>query len=307
VSPEEQGRRLDLLLVSHWPGRSRAWLQRLVREGRVLVNGARVKSGHRVEEGQEIELREPPPEPSRVLPEDLPLTVRLETERYLVVDKPAGMVVHPAAGHRRGTLVAALLHRYPRLSQEGGPDRPGIVHRLDRDTSGLLLVARDDRTHRLLAEQFRERRVRKRYVALVWGRMREQSGVVEGPVGRDPHHRTRMAVRGARARQARTDWTVRASFPGFSYLHVDLRTGRTHQIRVHLSSLGHPIVGDDTYGGRRWRGMLDPVKRKAVREFRRLALHAARLEFLDPDTGQSVEVGSPLPAEMSSLLEVLRQ
>jgi 23S rRNA pseudouridine1911/1915/1917 synthase len=279
----------------------------MVREGRALLDGQRVKTGLRLEEGQEVELRPPPPAPSTVEPEDLPLRVRLETERYLVVDKPAGMVVHPAAGHRQGTLVAALLHRYSRLSGEGGTDRPGIVHRLDRDTSGLLVVARDDRSHRHLAEQFRRRSVRKRYVALVWGRPREREGVIDRPVGRDPARRSRMAAGGLRSRPAETRWRVRESLPGFSLLDVDLRTGRTHQIRVHLSSEGFPIVGDASYGGRRWRGLRDPISRKAVREFRRVALHAAHLAFDDPESGERVAVDSPLPRDMASLLEVLRR
>jgi 23S rRNA pseudouridine1911/1915/1917 synthase len=306
VLPEEAGQRLDHLLVGHWPGRSRSWLQRLVREGRALLDGERVKTGARLEAGQEVELHLPPPTPSTVEPEDLPLRILRETESYLVVDKPAGMVVHPAAGHREGTLVAALLHRYSRLSREGGPDRPGIVHRLDKDTSGLLLVARDDRAHRRLAEQFRERTVRKRYVALVWGRLRENEGLIDRPVGRDPARRSRMAAGGLRPRPAETRWRRRESYPGFSLLDVDIRTGRTHQIRVHLSAVGYPIVGDASYGGRRWRGLRDPAVRKAVREFRRLALHAVHLQFDDPVTGERVAVDSPLPAEMSRLIEVIR-
>jgi 23S rRNA pseudouridine1911/1915/1917 synthase len=242
-----------------------------------------------------------------VLPEDLPLEVRLETARYLVVDKPAGMVVHPSPGHRTGTLVAAILHRYPRLSGVGGGERPGIVHRLDRQTSGLLIVARDDAAHRHLADQFRDRSVRKLYRALVWGRPREGSGEVDRPVGRDPVNRTRMSVRGKRSRLARTSWRVRETMPGFALLDVTPATGRTHQIRVHLSALGYPIVGDEDYGGRRWRGMVDPVKRKAVRQFHRLALHASRLAFDDPDTGRRVTVSSPIPREFSLLLEVLRR
>lgn len=306
VLPGEAGDRLDHLLVRHWPERSRSWLQRQVREGRALIDGGRVKTGARLEEGQEVELRLPPPAPSAVTPEDLPVRVLRETESYLVVEKPAGMVVHPAAGHRQGTLVAALLHRYERLSREGGPDRPGIVHRLDKDTSGLLVVARDDRSHHNLAEQFRRRTVRKRYVALVWGRLREPEGLIDRPVGRDPARRSRMAAGGLRPRPAETRWRLRESFPGFSLLDVDIRTGRTHQIRVHLSALGYPIVGDGSYGGRRWRGLRDPRVRKAVREFRRLGLHAAHLRFDDPETGERVVVDSPLPADMAALIEVLR-
>lgn len=307
VEPEEAGQRLDHLLVRLQPGQSRSRLQRLIREGQVLVQGRQVKTGYPVETGEMIELHFPPPEPPGVPPEDLPLKVRLETKRFLVVDKPAGMVVHPAPGHRTGTLVAALLHHHPHLSGVGGSERPGIVHRLDRQTSGLLIVARDDVAHRHLADQFRRRSVRKLYRALVWGRPREGSGEVDRPVGRDPVHRTRMSVRGTRARSARTAWRVRETMPGFALLDVQLATGRTHQIRVHLSSLGFPVVGDEDYGGRRWRGMVDPVKRKAVRQFHRLALHASCLTFDDPETERRITVSSPLPREFSALLEVLRR
>jgi 23S rRNA pseudouridine1911/1915/1917 synthase len=307
VTSEETGRRLDHLLVAHHPDRSRSQLQRLIREGLVLAAGARVKAGYAVEEGDLLEMRLPAPVPSRVEPEDLPLAVVLEKDGFLVVDKPAGMVVHPSAGHRRGTLVAALLHRYGRLSLGGGADRPGIVHRLDRNTSGLIVVARDERTHRALADQFRQRSVSKFYQALVWGRPREDSGTVERPVGRDPARRTRMAVGGLRARSARTNWRVRETMPGFAFLDVDLHTGRTHQIRVHLSSIGYPVVGDETYGGRRWRGVTDPLRRKALRSFDRLALHAARLEFEDPSTGDRLRVSASLPEDIRRLLVALRR
>lgn len=229
-------------------------------------------------------------------------------DALVVVDKAPGMAVHAGAGLREGTLVNALLGRGISLAATGAPDRPGIVHRLDRGTSGVMVVARTDAAHAALARQFAERRVDKRYLALVWGRPAEREGTIERAIGRSRSQPTRMAVRGVRgsARPARSLWRTVEEFPGFALLEVRPETGRTHQIRVHLQSIGHPIVGDATYGGPAWKGLQDPAKRKAVRALERPALHAAELAFDHPDDGRRVAFRAPLPDDLAALLDALR-
>jgi len=227
----------------------------------------------------------------------------------VVVDKPAGLVVHPGHGRRTGTLVNALLGRGTSLAPAGGAERPGIVHRLDAGTSGVIVVAKTDRAHRGLSNAFALRQVDKRYLALVWGHPDPPSGTIERGIGRSRNHPVKMAVRSTRgrARPALSHYRTLESMPGFAFLEVLPRTGRTHQIRVHLQSIHHPLVGDDRYGGRAWRGVQDPLKRKAIREFDRLGLHAADLAFDHPASGQRVRFSSPLPDLYQRLLEVLRK
>jgi 23S rRNA pseudouridine1911/1915/1917 synthase len=255
-----------------------------------------------------IHVEVPAPPPDRPDAEEIPFDIVYQDDDLLVVDKPAGLTVHPGHGCPTGTLVNGLLGRGVRLASIGGPDRPGIVHRLDRDTSGLLVVAKTDSAHHGLSRAFAEREVNKRYRALVWGHPRPPEGVIEQDIGRSRINPTKMAVRSTRGRRrwARTAYSTLESVPGFSLLDVDLTTGRTHQIRVHLESIHHPIVGDERYGGRAWRGVQDPLKRKALREFRHLALHAAKLSFRHPVRGERMRFRSSLPQRIEDLLVVLR-
>jgi 23S rRNA pseudouridine1911/1915/1917 synthase len=300
------GRRLDVWLATKLPDLSRARLQALVADGRVFVDGGPSRSSLRLRPGQEVVVLVPAPTPAAPEPEDIPLHVVHEDAQLLVVDKPAGLVVHPAAGARGGTLVNALLRHVADLSGVGGVLRPGIVHRLDRGTSGLLVVAKDDATHRALARQFAGRTVLKEYLALVHGVPARREGQVDRPIGRDPVHRKRMSVSAPRGREARSSWTVVEAFDGASLLRVRIHTGRTHQIRVHLASLGHPVAGDATYGGTRTPSSRRREARAALASLARPALHAARLAFTHPATGAPVDLSSPLPADLAAVLQLLR-
>ena len=265
-------------------------------------------ASYRVCEGDSIHLYVPPPRPSDLAAEPAALNILHEDDDILVVDKPAGLVVHPAPGHPSGTLVNALLYHCRSLSGIGGEERPGIVHRLDKDTSGLLLVAKHDRSHRHLSLQLKSRKMQRRYQALVHGRMPEQEGTIDAPVGRHPTQRKKMAVlmRGG-GRAARTHYRVLDAWSVLSLLELSLETGRTHQIRVHLASLGHPVLGDVTYGpgARRWPGK--PDLEQVMRSFPRQALHAAQVRFQHPTHGTGMTFSSPLPADMADLLTRLRR
>lgn len=298
VAPEEAGQRLDRYLAARLPDLSRTRIQELIEEGCVRLRGARAKRAHRVAPGETIEVEAVPRAPLEAAPEDIPLTVLYEDDDILVVDKPAGMAVHAGAGSARGTLVNALLHRFRELSTVGGPFRPGIVHRLDKSTSGALVVARNDAAHRRLAEQFRARTVSKKYVALLHGRLAKESGTVGLRVARDLRRRTRMTTRRAAGREARTDWRVLGRLDGFTLVEAYLRTGRTHQIRVHFSALGHPVVGDTLYGAPRRVRAGSQTLPVLGRNF----LHAARISFLHPRSSAVVEVRAPLPADLRAYL-----
>jgi 23S rRNA pseudouridine1911/1915/1917 synthase len=247
----------------------------------------------------------PAPPASTIEPEAVPLVVLYEDASLIAIDKPPGMVVHPAPGARRGTVVHALLHHVHGLGGVGPAERPGIVHRLDKDTSGVLVVARTTEALEAMARQFRGRTIEKRYVALVHGTVRSQRGTIDRPIGRDPRERKRMSVRSARGRVAVTRWAVRERFPGATLLEVTPETGRTHQIRVHLASVGHPIVGDSTYGGRRKSGSGPSAAILAACP--RQALHAARLAFAHPVTGAPVVLEAGLPSDLRTVVEGLRK
>ncbi|MBI1893557.1 MAG: RluA family pseudouridine synthase [Candidatus Rokubacteria bacterium] len=308
VSREEAGLRLDRFLARRCPDLSRSRLQALIAAGEVEVAGLRPKASRPLKAGELITLRVPPPVPLDLSPEPIPLDVVYEDEQLLVVVKPAGLVVHPGAGHSTGTLVHALLYHCPNLSGIGGVRRPGIVHRLDRGTSGLLVVAKTDRAHRALSAQLKARSVERRYLALVNGRLPHREGVIETAIGRDPRHRLRMAVRPVgQGKAAVTHFTVLEAFDRFTSLEARLKTGRTHQIRVHLSHLGFPVVGDETYRSRRVAGAFqDPELRRLVRDLNGFALHAATLGFTHPVTGVGLEFSAPLPAAFERLLAYLR-
>jgi 23S rRNA pseudouridine1911/1915/1917 synthase len=286
----EAGERLDKFIAARRPDLSRAQVQRLLADGFITVNGVAVKASYRVKAGDHLQVRLPPPAPSDVQPEPIPLRIVYEDGDLLVVDKPAGMVVHPAPGHAAGTLVAAVLAHAPDLAGIGGARRPGIVHRLDKDTSGLILIAKNDLAHRHLQAQFKSRSVRKVYLALVEGYPAAARGRVEAPIGRDPHRRQRMAVV-PNGREAVTEYRVLSRYPGYTLVAAEPKTGRTHQIRVHFAWLGHPVVGDRVYGHRA-SALICP------RQF----LHAHRLGFRLPASGAYVEFESPLPPDLTAVL-----
>src|SRR5438067_131929 len=302
VPEDTDGTRLDRFLVSVLPEYSRSQIQRLIKDGHVRVGGREAKPNQPVKVGQQIALEIPTPIDAVAHAEALPLPILYQDSDLIVVDKPAGMVVHPAAGHASGTLVNALLHHVADLSGIGGEKRPGIVHRLDRGTSGLLVVAKNDAAHDELARQFHDREVEKEYVALVWGEV--QAGRrIDAPIGRDPVDRKKMSARARRSRSAVTR-IVRAEplNPAVTLARIAIHTGRTHQIRVHLSAIGHPIVGDALYGGVRRRV---PGDLKAVTHLARPFLHAARLAFTHPADGRRMEFESPLPEDLQRVLDEL--
>ena len=300
IGPEHAGLRLDAYLASQIEGWSRARLQRLIENEDVLVNSRPSKSSYKLRENDEIEVDLITPATDVFTPENIPLEIVYEDETLVVVNKQAGLVVHPAAGTPSGTLANALAYHFQQLA--GGGIRPGIVHRLDRDTSGLLVVAKTDAALENLSDQFRDRSVFKSYVALVHGRMAADSGKIDQPLARDRSNRTRMAVvRGGR--NALTLFRVRRGFDRFTLLDVELKTGRTHQIRVHLAWLKHPVVGDETYGGGRDNTIPDPQLRARIRNLKRQFLHAEKLGFTHPVTHEWMKFESPLPAELTDLLE----
>ena len=301
ASASQAGQRLDQFLASQLTTLSRSQIQRLIQDGHVTVSRGRAKPGHLTTAGLEVEIEIPAPSPASPEPEALPLHVVYDDDDLVVVDKPAGLVVHPAAGHARGTLVNALLHHVRGLSGIGGTNRPGIVHRLDRGTSGLMVIAKHDRAHRALAAQFHDRTVGKEYLALVWGVVR--AGVsIDKPIGRHPRQRQKMSTRARRGRPAITRVIEATPIDGLTLVRVAIGTGRTHQIRVHLSDAGHPIVGDPLYGGTKRQSGAPARASRLERPF----LHAARLAFDHPADGRRLTFESALPDDLQRLLEQLR-
>jgi 23S rRNA pseudouridine1911/1915/1917 synthase len=303
VSDDAEGARLDRFLVAVLPERSRSQIQRLIKDGHVRVAGREARPNQPVRTGQQIAIDIPEPIDAWPQPEALPLPIVYQDQDVIVVDKPAGMVVHPAAGHASGTLVNALLHHIDDLSGIGGERRPGIVHRLDRGTSGLMVVAKHDAAHEELARQFRDREVEKEYLALVWGVV--QAGRrIDAPIGRDPSNRQKMSARARRSREAVTRIVRAEHLKALTLAQVAIHTGRTHQIRVHLSAIGHPIVGDPLYGGLHRRV---PGDLRAVTHLDRPFLHAARLAFKHPADGRRMEFTSALPDDLQRVLDELRE
>jgi 23S rRNA pseudouridine1911/1915/1917 synthase len=302
AGPDDAGARLDQFLALHLDGVSRSQIQRLIRDGRVSVSAGDVKASLAVTPDLTVEVDVPPPLPANPGAEDLPLSILHDDNDLVVIDKPAGMVVHPAAGHATGTLVNALLHHVKDLSGIGGMERPGIVHRLDRGTSGVMVVAKHDRAHRALSEQFHDRLVRKEYLALVW-RAPAAGLRIDDPIGRDPNHRQRMSSRARRGRTASTEVVDVEVLRGVSLVRVSIGTGRTHQIRVHLSEHGFPLVGDALYGGVHKRL---PTHLAAVAKLTRPFLHAARLSFAHPSDGRPMTFEAPLPTELHRVITALR-
>ena len=305
VAASNEGERLDAFLASHVEGWSRARLQRLIEEADVLVNGHTVKSSYKLRPNDEIEVELTPPPSSSFSPENIPLDVVYEDNELIVVNKPAGIVVHPAAGVMSGTLANALAFHFQQLSTSGGVVRPGIVHRLDKGTSGLMVVAKTESAHEDLADQFRDREIFKSYVALVHGHVEKRTGQIDQPIARDRGNRTRMAVvRGGRP--SISIYRVRKRFERFTLLNVELKTGRTHQIRVHLSWLKHPVVGDDAYGSGRDKTIPDHQLRLAIANLGRQFLHAEQLGFRHPQTKEELRFTAPLPAELQTVLNEIK-
>jgi 23S rRNA pseudouridine1911/1915/1917 synthase len=302
-----EGERLDAWLAGELD-LSRTRIARLVEEGMILLNDVEPRKAEPLKAGDRVQVRVPPPSPPRAEPEDLPLDIIWQDEHLLVVNKPAGMVVHPAPGHPSGTLVNALLHHVRDLSGVGGELRPGIVHRLDRDTSGLLVVAKHDDAHRGLSDALRRRKIRRLYLAASWGHLDRSPLKVDAPIGRDPRHRQRMAVV-ENGRRAVSHFRVRESWPAAELLDVGLETGRTHQIRVHLAHLGHPVVGDEVYGAGWEKGMGGtnrPWALELARRTPRQFLHATRLAFRHPVTGDKLSFQAPLPTDLEAVMRWAR-
>jgi 23S rRNA pseudouridine1911/1915/1917 synthase len=302
VEEEHDGLRLDQFLASVLPGHSRSHIQRLIKDERVRAPVTHLRPSTPVRAGMHITIDIPPPAPATPEPEDLPLSIIHDDPDIIVIDKPAGMVVHPGAGHAQGTLVNALLHHVKDLSGVGGELRPGIVHRLDRGTSGVMVIAKHDAAHQELSRQFKLREVEKEYTALVWGLV-QQGRRIESPIGRDPDDRQKMSSRARHARHAVTRVTKAEHLRGVSLLSVAIYTGRTHQIRVHLSEIGHPIVNDPTYGGVR-RHIAGDLR--AIQRLDRPFLHASRLAFAHPRDGRRVEFNAPLAADLQQVLDSIR-
>jgi 23S rRNA pseudouridine1911/1915/1917 synthase len=301
VQSEHDGLRLDRVLASEVPGYSRSQIQRLIEDGHVTLPRVKaVKSNTPVREGDEIGVTLPAPSAATPVAEAIPLDVLFEDPDIIVVNKPPGLVVHPGAGHESGTLVNALLHHVTDLSGIGGELRPGIVHRLDKGTSGVMVVAKHDAAHQELARQFQDREVEKEYVALVWGLVQQRKRIIDLPIGRDPVNREKISTRARRARSAVTRVTWARHVPGASLLRIAIHTGRTHQIRVHLNAIGHAVVGDSLYGGVHRRV---PQNLRAVQRLTRPFLHAERLAFAHPRTGDRLEFRAPLPPDLREALE----
>ena len=295
VNPEDTGTRLDGWLAGQLPDVTRSAAARLCEEGRVTAAGKPLAKNYRLGGGEAVSVTLPDPEPVDVAPQDIPLDVVYEDSDVIVVNKPKGLVVHPAPGHPDGTLVNALLHHCgDSLSGIGGELRPGIVHRIDRDTSGLIIAAKNDAAHQKLSAQLQDHTLARIYRCIVIGNLREDSGTVDAPIGRHPVDRKRMAVEPRTGRPAVTHWSVLARYRGFTHVECRLETGRTHQIRVHLASVGHPLLGDTVYGSRKpWPGLAGQC------------LHARRLKFIHPSTGRPVELECPLPDWFQAVLRKL--
>lgn len=307
VESAEEGQRLDQVLARRLQPVSRSRLQKWVKAGLVRVNEGSQPVDYRVRGGDRLSLEIPEPQKPDLPPEPIPLAVVYEDRELIVINKPPGLVVHPGAGHQTGTLVHALIHHCPDLTGIGDVQRPGLVHRLDKDTSGILVVAKTEAAHQALVSQFKGRQVRKLYVALAWGHFPESHGEIVTAVGRHPRERHKMSVHARRGREARTSWRRLQEYPGpLSLLEVELHTGRTHQIRVHLAALGHPVVGDQTYGGGARRLASLPAALQELKPLvQRQLLHAWKLDFTHPRRGDRLCLEAPLPSDFQAVVDFL--
>lgn len=308
VPDDDAGQRLDMFLTKTLLSLTRSQVQRLIEDGLVKVNGKPAKPSHKIRGAETIEIDIPEPEPIEALPEPIPLDILYQDSDVIVVNKPAGLVVHPAAGNLTGTLVNALLYHCKDLSGIGGKLRPGIVHRLDKDTTGILVVAKSDNAQQSLAEQFKKHSTKRKYVALVHGVIIRDKGKIEAEIGRHETERKKMSVKTRRGKTAVTHFKVLGRFDQFTLVELTLETGRTHQIRVHMSSINHPVVGDQVYGGKeRISGVKDVKIRKLIRQLGRQALHAANLGFIHPESKKYMEFQAPIPEDFQKVLDALKQ
>jgi 23S rRNA pseudouridine1911/1915/1917 synthase len=308
VGKEAVAKRLDSYLTENIPSLSRSQAKKIIEEGFVKVNNLVPKVAQKLKEHDTVTVILPEPKPLKTQPENIPLHILYEDEDFIVIDKQAGMVVHPAPGNYTGTLVNALLYHCPSLAGIGGVLRPGIVHRLDKGTSGVLVVAKNDFTHQILSSQFKKHSIFRLYHCLVYGRMESDEGVVSLPIGRDITHRKKMSTRTKRGRESVTHWKALHDYNDFAWLEIRPQTGRTHQIRVHLSSIGHPIVGDPVYsGGRRLANLKDDSVKEKIKKLDRPILHASILGFHHPRTKEYVEFSAPIPPDIQGILKAIGQ
>jgi 23S rRNA pseudouridine1911/1915/1917 synthase len=307
IDKSQIGQRLDIFLAQVEPTISRSHVKHVIEEGDVLVNGKAPKVSQHLKEGDVIILTQRPPIEATALPQDMLLNIVYEDEAIIVINKPAGMVVHPAPGNPDNTLVNALLFHCHDLSGIGGVLRPGIVHRLDKDTSGLIVAAKSDDAHRQLSAQFEKHDVHKKYLALVWGDVKGNTGEIVLPVGRHANNRKKMSTKSKRGKDALTLWKARERYGVATLLEVEIKTGRTHQIRVHLSDRGYPVIGDQVYGNSaKINTVKDPLLKAKIKEFNRQALHAAQLSFIHPQKGERVVFTADMPQDMTGLCAQLR-
>jgi 23S rRNA pseudouridine1911/1915/1917 synthase len=301
VNEHESGRRLDVIIASHISNCSRSFSAGLIQKKAILVQGEVKKPGYRVKTGDYISVNIPPPKPEPVIsePETHDIDILYEDKHIIVINKEPGLVVHPAPGHSKGTLVNRLLYHCPEIEGIGGKLRPGIVHRLDKDTSGTIVAAKNDAAYINLAAQFKSRKIKKLYLALVFGVVKAESGSISLPIGRHPSNRKKMSTLSRKSRSAKTFWKVIERFTGATFLEFDLKTGRTHQIRVHCAAINHPVLGDPIYGGKK-------AAKKFPASVPRQMLHAWRLEFAHPVTEEAMTFESPIPPDMKKLIETLR-
>lgn len=309
VAPGEAGIRVDSYVSNRIPDCTRSYAAQLICQGHIRVDGVCVKPGRKIKTHEQISVVIPEPEPIAVIPEPIPLNILFEDRHLIVLNKPPGLVVHPAAGHASGTLVNGILHHCPNLEGIGGEMRPGIVHRLDKETSGVIVIAKTASALNGLSRQFKARSIEKRYLALIHGIPEKASGTIDLPVGRHPVDRKKMSTVSPRGREALTLWRIKEKYPGAALLEVDLKTGRTHQIRVHCKSMGHSIIGDTVYGTRKKMSILakcNPTLYQAVKNAKRQMLHAYQLRFVHPVTAENYHFKAPLPEDMMAVIEALK-
>jgi 23S rRNA pseudouridine1911/1915/1917 synthase len=307
VAPQDAKTRLDIFLSQNIPYLTRSRIKKLIEEGLVSLNNDPAKAGARLRDGDKIIITIPEPQPAVAEPEAIPLNIIYEDRDIVVINKPSGLVVHPGAGRARGTLVNALLYHCKDLSGIGGALRPGIVHRIDKDTSGILIVAKNDKSHQFLAKQFKEHSIKRRYVALVWGMVKNDEGTIDFPIGRHVSERKKMSVRTRMGRMAVTHYKVIKRFAHFTLIEVSLETGRTHQIRVHLSAIHHPVVGDPVYGKGRMPHGLSTKLTALLKSLKRQALHAQILGIIHPETKEYMEWTAPLPDDMKNIIDIMEE
>ncbi len=305
VAKEDASKRLDLFLSDSLAELTRSSVKGLIEEGRVLVNGKKTKAGLKLKGGEAVSIEMPKPKPRILEPEDIPLDIIYEDKDIIIVNKQAGLAVHPGAGRPSGTLVNALLNRTRALSDVGGPLRLGIVHRIDRDTTGSLVIAKNNQSHLSLSKQFKEHTTGRRYLALVWGAFKDDEGTIDLHIGRDSTERKKISTRTRRSRKAVTHWRVLGRYQFMTLLELTLETGRTHQIRVHLSAINHPVVCDQVYGKRVAPPSMDKAVADKLKSIKRQLLHAKTLVIAHPSTGEEMEFNAPLPPDMAEVLELL--